>query len=101
MVPAYEVPQDANAENPIATQDRSAERALRDFRYVVSAVNDSALRAWEDLWKELQAGVTPGGQVGPEMQSGFKPERGWPEFLEKFWLLKHYLDYIHRFSKKS
>ena len=28
----------------------SQERALRDFRYVVASVNDSALAVWADLW---------------------------------------------------
>jgi hypothetical protein len=37
--------------------------------------------------------------VTPEMEEGFKPACGWPEFLEKLWLLKHYLDYIHRFCR--
>lgn len=76
---------------------RSPERLLRDFRYVVGSVNESALSVWADLWKELQGSVTPTGLVAPEMEQGFKPSCGWPEFLEKLWLLKHYLDYMHRF----
>jgi hypothetical protein len=27
------------------------------------------------------------------------PECGWPEFLEKMWLLRHYLDYAKRLSE--
>jgi hypothetical protein len=76
-----------------------ADRALKNFRYVVASVNEDALRAWADLWVQLKDGVTPAGMVLPEMQQGFKPSCGWGEFLEKFWLLKHYLDYIQRFCK--
>jgi hypothetical protein len=43
--------------------------------------------------------VATNGAVTPAMAEGFKPACGWPEFLEKLWLLKHYLDYIHRFCK--
>lgn len=77
----------------------SAERALKNFRYVVGSVNDDALKVWADLWKEFQACMTPAGMVLPEMQDGFRPSCGWAEFLEKFWLLKHYLDYTHRLCK--
>jgi hypothetical protein len=75
------------------------ERALKNFRYVVASVNESALAVWADLWRELQEGVTPGGMVTPQRDEGFKPSCGWAEFLEKFWLLKHYLDYIHRYCQ--
>ena len=59
------------------------------------------IRVWEDLWSELRQGVTPGGMVLPEMEKGFVPTCGWPEFLEKVFLLKHYLDYVHRFCDAS
>ena len=32
---------------------------------------------------------------------GFTPPCGWAAFLEKFWVLKHYLDCVHRFSKQT
>lgn len=76
----------------------SLQRTLKDYRYVVASVDAEALKAWEDLWKELKDGVTPAGGVVPQMEQGFKPSCGWAEFLEKFWLLKHYLDCIHRFT---
>jgi hypothetical protein len=76
------------------------DRALRNFRYVVASVNDSASAVWAELWKELQGSVASNGMVTPGMEDGFKPACGWPEFLEKLWLLKHYLDYIHRFCKE-
>jgi hypothetical protein len=80
---------------------QSAERALKNFRYIVASVSQDAERAWADLWEQLRSGVTPAGMVLPEMQQGFKPPCGWAEFLEKFWLLKHYLDYVHRLCGPS
>ena len=79
----------------------SVERKLRNFRYVVGAVDDDALRVWADLWEQLKSGVTPAGMVLPQMEDGFKPSCGWAEFFEKFWLLKHYLDYIHGLCQKT
>lgn len=94
-----QTPVENRLEGQFAAKWPTAERALKNFRYVVGSVNDDALKAWADLWKELQACMTPNGMVLPEMQDGFQPSCGWPEFLEKFWLLKHYLDYTHRLCK--
>lgn len=69
----------------------SEDRALRNFRYVVNSIDDSALAVWADLWREFQHQVTPGGVVAPQLDQGFVPSCGWSEFLEKFWLLKHYI----------
>ena len=98
-------------EFPLPAEDRlkeaftanlpSADRRLKALRYVVASVNDDALRAWGDLWKEFKDGVTPAGSVTPEMREGFKPSCGWAEFLEKFWLLKHYLDCTQRFCEEA
>ena|SRR3990172_591691 len=94
----------ASAENRISevleSTKPSHDRALQNFRYVVASVNDSALAVWADLWNELRGNVTTNGMVAPEMEQGFKPACGWAEFFEKLWLMKHYLDYIHRFCKQ-
>jgi hypothetical protein len=79
--------------------EQAPDRTLRSFRYIVSSVNEEALQAWMDIWKEFKDGVTPAGVVLPAMQQGFQPSCGWGEFLEKFWLLKHYLDYTERICK--
>jgi hypothetical protein len=39
--------------------------------------------------------------VTAEMQKGFVPACGWPEFLEKMWLLKHYLDSVGRICRNK
>lgn len=97
----FQLPQEDRLRGVLNTKDRSAESALKNFRYVVASVNDDAQKVWEELWNELREGVTPGGIVLPTMSEGFTPSCGWPEFLEKMWLLKHYLDYIHRFCDAS
>jgi len=68
---------------------------------VAGRVIGSAQGTWADLWAQLKPGVTPAGLVTPRMQDGFKPACGWPEFLEKLWLLKHYLDYTGRLCGES
>ena len=97
----FQLPEEERLKGVLNTKDRSAENALKNFRYVVAGVNGDAQKVWADLWNELQEGVTPGGIVLPKMSEGFTPAGGWPEFLEKMWLLKHYLDYIHRFCDAS
>jgi hypothetical protein len=80
---------------------RSAERTLKHLRYVIASVNDDALTVWNDLWGELKGAVTPTGMVVTEADRGFTPACGWPEFLEKLYLLKHYLDFVHRFCRET
>lgn len=71
---------------------------LKHRRNVTGVVARDALDTWEEIWRELAGTVTHGIIVLPEAEKGFKPECGWPEFLEKLWLLRHYLDYIKRLS---
>jgi hypothetical protein len=63
---------------------------------VAGSVNDDAQQAWAMLWSELKPQAAPSGAAAPGLAKGFVPACGWPEFLERFWLLKHYLDSMHR-----
>lgn len=101
MTARFQLPEGSRFRLESEASAESLQRALKDFRYVIASVDADALKVWADLWKELKDGVTPAGVVLPEMEQGFKPSCGWAEFLEKFWLLKHYLDCIHRFSTTS
>ncbi len=101
MRSALPLPEDSRLKEVLGTKDRSAESALKNFRYIVASVDGDAQKVWTEMWNELRKGVTPGGIVLPEMSEGFTPSCGWAEFLEKFYLLKHYLDYIHRFCDAS
>lgn len=74
----------------------TADEKLRHFRNVSGSVLQDAQDVWGDIWDQLQGSVTHGFMVTPEGDKGFRPECGWPEFLEKMWLLKHYLDYTKR-----
>ncbi len=68
---------------------------------VASSISQDANKTWAEIWGELKRLTTGGGLIVPEAAQGFVPECGWPEFLEKFWLLKHYLDSIQRICDKQ
>lgn len=80
-------------------QRRRPQTELRHFRHVQLDLLRGALDKWAELWGELQNRVVCGVTVLPEAQRGFKPQCGWPEFLEKMWQLKFYLDSARRFSE--
>jgi hypothetical protein len=69
---------------------------LEHLLKVSGSVAQDANKVWAEMWNELKQIATGGGMIGPEAKEGFVPGCGWPEFLEKFWLLKHYLDSIQR-----
>lgn len=75
------------------------EEKIRHYQNVTEAVLDDALNTWSEIWREFQGTVTDASLVLPEAEKGFKPECGWSEFLEKIWLLKHYLDYARKFTR--
>jgi hypothetical protein len=77
----------------------SAQEKLQHFRNVSSSVLQDAQDTWGDIWDQLQGSVTHGVMVTPEADHGFRPECGWPEFLEKMWTLKHHLDYAKKFCE--
>jgi hypothetical protein len=95
------LPEDIRLSLDSEALEPSPDRALKNFRYIVASVNEDALNAWTELWEEFKNGVTPAGMVLPQMQQGFEPSCGWAEFLEKFWILKHCLDYTQRMCKEQ
>jgi len=74
---------------------------LKHFRNVTSSVMRDALSVWADLWGELQNGVASGVAVDLEGGKGFEPSCGWPEFLDKMWVLRQNLDFLSRFSRQG
>ncbi|MCX5643984.1 MAG: hypothetical protein NTZ17_04765 [Phycisphaerae bacterium] len=68
---------------------------------VAGSITQDANKTWADIWNEIKRLTTGGGLIVPEGEKGFVPECGWPDFLEKFWLLKHYLDSIQRICDKK
>ena len=79
MRSAFQLPEEERLRGVLNSEDRSAESALKNFRYVVAGVNGDAQKVWADLWNELREGVTLGGAVLPKMSEGFTPSCGWPE----------------------
>ena len=73
---------------------------LMHFRNVTNSVVQDALNVWADIWGEVENGVACGAAVAPEAEKGFKPSCGWPEFLEKMWVLRNHLDFMARFSRR-
>jgi len=68
---------------------------------VAGSVSVDANQIWAEMWGEFRRLVTSSGMILPEAAQGFVPACGWPEFLEKFWLLKHYLDSIQRICERQ
>ncbi|HEX2970832.1 MAG TPA: hypothetical protein VHP11_00775 [Tepidisphaeraceae bacterium] len=68
---------------------------------VAASVAQDASKVWAEMWSEFKPHVTHGGVIHADMQKGFVPSCGWSEYLEKFWLLKHYLDSIDRICKNK
>ena len=100
-------------ETQTAAQAPSPEAELKHFQNVIGNVTQDALNVWAEIWGELQNGVHTGVTIAPgadgelaipsaESAAGepFKPSCGWPEFMEKIWLLRHYLDFMARFSRQ-
>jgi len=68
---------------------------------VAGSVTDDAQQVWTQLWSEIKPHMSPAGAVMPSLEKGFVPACGWPEFLERMWLLKHYLDSVHRICQEK
>ena len=62
---------------------------LMHFRNVAASLNRDALNTWGEIWSELQDVA--------DAQAPFAPACGWPEFLEKVWLMGRYLEHAQRF----
>lgn len=69
---------------------------LQHLLRVAGSVGGDANKAWADVWAELKVCCMGSGCITPEAEKGFVPRCGWPDFLEKFWQIKFYLDCIQR-----
>jgi hypothetical protein len=72
---------------------------LSHVRTVTSGVVQDALNVWADIWGELEGAVVSGTAIDSEAQERFQPSCGWPEFLEKMWVLRGHLEFMARFSR--
>ena len=101
-----------NAENgKISVQGSSSSNELRNFKNINNSLIQDALNVWSDLWAELDSSqhslatdhadfAVPDKMMRPEIVDGFEPSCGWPEFLEKMWVLRNHLDFAKRLSQQ-
>lgn len=79
----------------------SSDEKLEHFQNTIEVILQDARDTWADVWNELQGRIVDGALILPQAKKGFIPECGWPEFLEKIWLLKHYLDCATQFAQEK
>ena len=83
----------------VASQRPLSEMELREFKNVIHNLMQDALTVWADAWAELD-GRLPSGTKGIEGSDlKFDPSCGWTEYLEKMWILRHYLEFTKKFSQ--
>lgn len=81
----------ANENREASAKLLSAEETLLHVRNVTASLLNDATNTWADIWSELQ-------DVS-DAHKPFTPPCGWPDFLEKVWLLGHYLGYAKKFCE--
>ena len=74
---------------------------LEHLLKVARSFTQDANNVWADIWAQFEARLPAGGTVGSELNQGFIPACGWPDFLEKLWLLSYYLDSVQRIFRKE
>jgi len=74
---------------------------LRDYKKVTTCIAQDALDLWAELWSELQGKENVNDQDLTAGDREFRPSCGMPQFLDKMWLLKHYLEFIKRYSQQN
>lgn len=67
---------------------------------VAGSVSNDANKAWAEVWNELKVYTDKNGQTNGQSAEGFAPRCGWSEFVEKFWMIKYYLDSVARICQK-
>ena len=75
---------------------------MRHFQGVAASVMEEAQKLWEEIWVDLQDPRTPEEIIdGVPLSESALPACGWPEFMDKIFLLGHYLDYTRRLCDGS
>ncbi len=95
----FDVPIGVGKDGELLSELCTPEKKLRHLRNVTASVLRDALKVWSDMWEEMKGCVTEGCMVLPRAEKGFKPECGWSEYMEKMWLLRHYLSYARKLSE--
>lgn len=79
----------------------SPEEDLKNFQQIIDNLLRDAQLTWAEIWDELMGTITNGTIILADAEKGAKPKCGWGEYLEKLWLLKHYLDYTRKFVARE
>jgi len=77
-------------------KDVPIEKMMMHFRNVSGSLMQDALDTWGEIWDQMQGSLTHGVMIVPQAENDFRPECGWPEFLERLWLLRHQIDHAKR-----
>ena len=88
-----------NGNGHFVSQQSSSTSELEDFKNVTNNLVQDALTVWADLWAELEGRIELDG-AGNRNKNKLEPSCGWTDYLEKMWVLKHYLDFVKRLSQK-
>lgn len=83
----------------LVSRESSSMAELVDFKNVTNNLVQDALTVWADLWAELDRQVAS-DNIGDRNKNRFEPSCGWNKYLEKMWVLKHYLDFVKRLSQQ-
>jgi hypothetical protein len=81
-------------------QNSSSMTELQSLKNVNNGLIQDALNVWSELWAELDGQAVPVSKSSFETESGFKPSCGWPQYLEKMWVLRYYLDFAKRINQQ-
>ena len=95
----FNLPMGVGKDGELLSELCTPEKKLWHLRNVTASVMRDALKVWSDLWEEMKGCVTDGAMVLPEAEKGFKPKCGWNEFMEKMWLLNHYIGYVKKLNE--
>ncbi|MBN2374776.1 MAG: hypothetical protein JXD22_00125 [Sedimentisphaerales bacterium] len=84
-----------------ATAEISSGMELQEFKKITNQVMQDALVVWAQLWGELESRVPSEGKELSRANEKGEPSCEWSDFIEKMWLLRHYLDFTKRLSQQE
>jgi len=83
-------------------QIERASARLRHFRGIAASVMNEALRIWQEIWESsLDTRTCEEILEGADESKDRIPSCGWPEFRERLYLLRQYIDYARRLCEGS
>ena len=74
---------------------------LQEFKNITNQVMQDALYVWAQLWGELESRVPSEGKESARVKVTDGTSNEWSDFIEKMWLLRHYLDFTKRLSQQK